>query len=84
MAAAAGAQVFVETHSDHIVNGVRVAVKERLIDKKLVSIAYFDKVTTDCEQYSKIEIIHVDENGELSDYPQDFMDEWTNQLLKLI
>lgn len=84
LAAAAGAQVFVETHSDHIVNGVRVAVKERLIDKKLVSIAYFDKVTTDCEQYSKVEVIQVDENGELSDYPQDFMDEWTNQLLKLI
>ncbi|QIU96534.1 AAA family ATPase [Bacteroides faecium] len=84
LAAATGAQIFVETHSDHIVNGVRVAVKEKLIEKEMVRIAYFDKITTESEQYSKVEIIRIDENGELSDYPRDFMDEWTNQLLKLI
>jgi predicted ATPase len=79
-----GAQLFVETHSDHILNGIRVAVKESIIDKSKVNIMYFDKETTDFEQYSKIKQIKVDKNGVLSEYPKDFLDEWSNQLLKLI
>lgn len=84
LSAANGAQIFVETHSDHIINGIRVAVKEGLINKNDVNISYFDKVTTESEQYTRITPIHVDPRGELSDYPIDFMDEWNNQLLKLI
>lgn len=84
LAAATGMQLFVETHSDHIVNGIRVAVKERLIDYKNVNIAYFYRQASETEQFCKIKDIQVDKNGELSDYPTDFMDEWNNQLLKLI
>ena len=36
------------------------------------------------EQYSKITNIEIDKNGELSEYPKDMMDEWSNQLLKLL
>ncbi|GAJ07821.1 unnamed protein product, partial [marine sediment metagenome] len=28
--------------------------------------------------------IKIDKQGELSKYPKDFMDEWNNQLLKLV
>ena len=84
LAAASGMQLFVETHSDHIVNGIRVAVKEKLIDSNKVNISYFSRQTTETEQFCKIQNIQVDRNGELSDYPTDFMDEWNNQLLKLI
>ena len=84
LAAAAGMQLFVETHSDHIVNGIRVAVKEKLIDSKDVNISYFSRQTTETEQFCRIQNIQVDRTGELSDYPTDFMDEWNNQLLKLI
>lgn len=84
LAAAQGMQLFVETHSDHIVNGIRVAVKEGLIEQKKVNISYFSRQTTETEQFSEIQHIRVDKNGELSDYPTDFMDEWNNQLLKLI
>ncbi|MDR1023127.1 MAG: DUF3696 domain-containing protein [Prevotellaceae bacterium] len=84
LAAQAGAQLFIETHSDHILNGIRVAAKEGIIDKSKVNVLYFDKQTTDTEQYSKITQIKVDKNGALSDYPKDFLDEWSNQLSKLI
>lgn len=84
LAATSGMQLFVETHSDHIVNGIRVAVKENLVDKDQVNISYFTRHTTDSEQFCRIQPIRVDRNGELSDYPADFMDEWNNQLLKLI
>lgn len=84
LAASTGAQLFIETHSDHILNGIRVAVKEKLIAKESANIIYFEKETTQSEQYSKTISIKIDKNGELSKYPKDFLDEWNNQLLKLV
>lgn len=84
LAASIGAQLFVETHSDHILNGIRVAVKDTLVDKSRVNVMYFEKTTTEKEQFTKITPIKVDFNGELSDYPANMMDEWSNQLLKLL
>jgi predicted ATPase len=77
-------QVVIETHSDHILNGVRVAVKETDINKGKVIVFYFSKVVGDIEQYAKITDIEVDKNGTLSEYPENLLDEWTNQLSKLI
>jgi predicted ATPase len=79
-----GAQLFIETHSDHILNGIRVAVKEGDIDKSKVNIMYFEKTTTEKDQFTKILQIEVDKNGTLSEYPKDFLDEWSNQISKLI
>lgn len=84
LAASIGAQLFVETHSDHILNGIRVAVKENMVDKSKVNVMYFEKTTTEKEQFTKITQISVDKNGTLSDYPKDFLDEWSNQISKLI
>lgn len=84
LAASTKAQLFIETHSDHILNGIRVAVKENLIDRQKVNILYFDKETTDKEQYTRVKPIEVDRKGELSEYPKNFLDEWSNQLLKLV
>ena len=36
-------QLFVETHSDHVVNGLRIAVKNKTIDCQDVSILHFDR-----------------------------------------
>lgn len=84
LAASVGAQLFVETHSDHILNGIRVAVKENLVNKSDVNVMYFEKITTEKEQFSKITEIKIDNNGELSDYPKNMIDEWGNQLFKLM
>ena len=84
LASKTGAQIFVETHSDHILNGIRVAVKEQQISKNLVNILYFDKTTNDTESYTNIHELKVDSNGILSDEPEGMLDEWGNQLLKLL
>lgn len=88
LCASIGVQIFVETHSDHIVNGIRVAVKKQLIDKSDVKFAYFNRYDIDnnglFEQYTDIQIVKIDPNGEFSDYPDGFMDEWNNQLLELL
>jgi len=77
-------QVIVETHSDHILNGIRVAVKENEISKEKVGIFYFERVVDADEQYSKITDIAVDQTGELNSYPKDMLDEWNNQLFNLM
>lgn len=77
-------QIIVETHSDHIVNGIRVAVKEEDITPNKVAIFYFDKIITGSEQYTEVTDIKIDKNGTLNEYPENLLDEWSNQLSKLI
>lgn len=84
LAASTGAQIIIETHSDHILNGIRVATKEKKIDHNDVQFLFFDKVTSEFEQYTSITPIELDNQGELSNYPKNFMDEWNNQLFKLM
>lgn len=84
LAAQAGAQIIAETHSDHILNGTRVAVKNGDLLHDKVRIFFFDRFQNDHEQHSQITTVRVDRKGELSEYPSNFMDEWNNQLFKLI
>jgi len=81
-AAHSGQQLFIETHSDHIINGIRVAVKEGLLDPDEVILHYFDKPKG--QKDISISPIRIDKEGNLSDYPDGFLDEWDNQLLKLL
>ncbi|MCO6470683.1 MAG: DUF3696 domain-containing protein [Saprospiraceae bacterium] len=77
-------QIIIETHSDHIINGIRVGVKENPVMKDRTILFYFEKVVTDSEQYSEITNIEIDSKGELSEYPKNLLEEWSNQLLKLL
>lgn len=91
---ARGVQVFVETHSDHVINGIRVSVKKGVVKPEDVNIAFFERMAHDVknedgkgshrEIYAEVRNIKIDCNGSLSEYPTDFMDEWNNQLMKLI
>ncbi len=77
-------QIIIETHSDHIVNGIRVGIKEGKLSKDKAMLFYFKKIVEEQEQYSAISDIVLDKNGTLSEYPENLLDEWTNQLAKLI
>lgn len=77
-------QLVIETHSDHIVNGIRVGIKEKPVLEGRSILFYFEKVVTDNEQYSKITNIEIDKNGTLSEYPANLLDEWSNQLSQLL
>jgi len=84
LAASVGSQIIIETHSDHILNGIRVAAKNGDINHRDINLFFFDRVNTDFEQYSSITPIKVDNKGELSAYPKNFLQEWNDQLFKLI
>ena len=78
MMAAAGLRVVVETHSEHIVNGIRraVVVNGRLKPEE-VNIYFF-------KGKSESELITVDEYGNLSDFPVDFFDQSRQDMLEII
>ena len=91
--AGAGIQLFVETHSDHVINGIRVAVKDKVVKPEDVNIAFFERgehvISEDThvpktEIYSSERDIKIDGKGSLSEYPDGFLDEWGNQLMELL
>lgn len=78
MAAQYGVQVVVETHSDHILNGILVASKRfeqkrNGIDKENVSIFHFAKDTA--TQLSTCQMVTIVGNGEIDVQPNDFFDQ---------
>lgn len=79
-AAACGVQVIIETHSDHVLNGIRVAVKQGLVAHDDVQINFFyqhDGANCVCSP-------QIDKDGHIDQWPEDFFDEWDKQLSYLL
>ena len=81
LAANHGCQIICESHSDHIINGVRVAIKNGQISNEKVGVSFFSK---NKDQETKVDNIYVDEKGNLSDYPAGLLDEWGILMMELI
>ena len=81
LAAGRGCQIICESHSDHVINGVRVAVKKEKIPNEKVGISFFSK---NKEQETKVDNIYIDRKGNLSDYPSGLLDEWGILMTELI
>ena len=80
--AADGVQVVVETHSDHLLNGIRIAVKRGLISPSDTVFHYFERdvETGCCKKFSP----SISANGRFNDWPEGFFDEWSNALDELV
>lgn len=74
-------QLFIETHSDHIINSLRIAVVDGVLERTEARILFFFREGIDDAHVCQIKI---DSNGNLSDYPDGFMDEWGIQMSKLV
>lgn len=76
--AGAGAQVLVETHSDHVLNGIRLAVaEERVLRPEHAIVHYFGE-----EEVGSVPI-EFTEKGELTEWPQGFFDQIERDLGRL-
>lgn len=73
-AAAGGVQVIVETHSDHVLNGIRVAVKRQLINSSDIVIHFFNRSVE--SGFVSSESPALLSNGRLSNWPRGFFDQW--------
>ena len=79
-AAAAGVQVFVETHSDHFIDGIRIAVRDGLIAPTEASVHYFERRGGRTVVSSPT----VDADGRLSRWPVGFFDQHEDNLARLL
>ena len=72
-----GIQIILETHSDHILNGIRLSVKYGRIQPEQVRLNYFyiyeDSTGMVKHDMTSPEILS---DGSLSNWPDGFFDEW--------
>lgn len=76
--AAGGVQVFVETHSEHVLNGVRRMVKQAIITPDTVRLFFFAKTVHALEP--SVTQIPVSASGDISTWPEGFFDQLDKDL----
>ena len=72
-------QVFIETHSEHVMNAVRLAVLKEEFDIRndQVSVFFFDN------DYSKRDLF-IERNGRINDWPSRFFDQYQRELAEIL
>lgn len=88
LAAENGVQILIETHSDHLLNGIRVMVKGNSqwgkLDADKTQIHYFTSDTVEETELKYKISFKIKENGEIERWPKGFFDEWDNNLDDLL
>jgi predicted ATPase len=79
-AAASGVQVIVETHSDHFMDGIRIAVRNGFLSPDECAFHYFQRAGTRSEVTSP----ELDRSGKLSAWPAGFFDQHRRNTAKLV
>lgn len=65
-----GVQVFIETHSDHVLNASRIAVLDDIITNEQLNILYFSD-----DEKNQVVTIPVKEDGSIEEWPDGFFDQ---------
>ena len=84
LAAQAEVQLIVESHSDHFLNGIRVAVKQQMIPPEQVSLFFLQRSADTQIHASEVISPKIDSAGRIDQWPVGFFDEWDNQLEQLL
>ncbi|WP_288491122.1 DUF3696 domain-containing protein [uncultured Acinetobacter sp.] len=72
IAASCGVQIVVETHSEHVMDGIRIAVKSELIKSELVKFHYLSK---NKDGVTQIDTPNLDDDGKVDFWPEGFFDQ---------
>ena len=78
--AATGVQVILESHSDHILNGIRRAVKERILPPESVMIHFFQRQGRESPSESQVVSPVINESGIIDHWPAGFFDQFDRDL----
>jgi predicted ATPase len=82
LAAAGGAQVVVETHSDHVLNAIRLAVKRRDLAADDVAVHFFTRTSGVLQP--NLTTLAIGSDGMIAAWPSGFFDEWDRALDELL
>ncbi len=80
LAASCGVQVVIETHSDHVLNGIRLAVHGGKLNPEDVQLHYFQRHQKQGQALTKVVSPRIDRNGRIDRWPDGFFDEWEKSL----
>jgi len=75
-----GVQVIVETHSDYILDGLRLAVKDGKINHEDTKLYYLE---LDEEDNTEVKSPQIDKDGYLDEWPENFFDTSINNKMNL-
>ncbi len=79
-AAKSGVQLIVETHSDHFLDGIRIAVRNGLLDSEDAAIHFFERESG----RTTVESPKIDSDGRMSAWPAGFFDQQDINLSELL
>ncbi len=80
--AAAGVQVVVETHSDHVLNGIRRTVKDGVVSPDQVALHFFRPRQADGLPQVESPCVHGD--GSIDSWPDGFFDQFDRDVNHLV
>jgi predicted ATPase len=73
-----GVQVLVESHSDHILNGLQVAVVDKIIGENEISVLYFHS-----DNQEPVVQIPIQKDGRIEVWPEGFFDQSNKDLERI-
>lgn len=83
-AAACGIQVVVETHSDHVLNGIRIAVHNGQLAPDAVRLHFFSRSASSDRIAHTVLSPKIDRRGRVDSWPEGFFDEYERSLEALL
>jgi predicted ATPase len=81
--AAAGVQIIVESHSDHVLNGLRKVVRDELLQEDQVAVHFFNRRERIPQGASQVVSPTINHDGQLSSWPEGFFDQFERDLAEL-
>ena len=79
--AAAGVQVLLETHSDHVLNGIRRAVKDGTLSAGDAAVHFFRPYRDDGRGgVAQAQSLALDEAGNVDSWPDGFFDQFDKDM----
>ncbi|RWR44551.1 DUF3696 domain-containing protein [Sinirhodobacter ferrireducens] len=79
--AAAGVRMLVETHSDHFLNGVRLAIKQGALASRQAAVCFFGGASP---HGHGVQRLNIDDSGEIDHWPPGFFDQAESDLGQLL
>lgn len=84
LGASCGIQIVVETHSDHVLNGIRLAVHGGKTNPDDVQLYYFQRVNKLGESIINPISLKMSRRGRIDKWPDGFFDQWDKSLETLL
>jgi len=82
--AASGVQLIIETHSDHVLNGIRRAVRDGVLKPEQLKIHFFTPPPLDEETSARVESPAINALGQLDHWPKGFFDQLDKDMMALV